>query len=329
MRSLRSTLPLLAALAMLAVLPRAGRAAEAGTVERIVAVVNNEVVLLSELKERASQIGQTIDDTGPPEARRKAEQQLRQVLDRLVDDLLVLQQATELKLAVEEAEVDRAIEEVKKNNNLTTEQFAEALGAQGYTLASYRKDLRKQLLRLKVINTAVRSHINLSDEDVKAFYEQTARRAGGHRTAHVRHVLVALPDGIDDRAREQRQRLAARVLEEARAGADFAKLALAYSDDAVTRDAAGDLGWLKEGEGLPEALSEVIFNMDVSEVRGPIRVPRGFEIVQLVEKKDGEVRPFAEVKDQIRQQLYGQQMEKQTTTWLTDLRKKAHIDVRL
>src|SRR5439155_26315990 len=132
--------------------------------------------------------GQTIDDSGPPEQQRKAQQQLRQLLDRMVDDALVLQQAGELKLSVEDAEIDRATEEVRKNNNLTAEQFNEALAAQGFTVPAYRKDMRRQLLRLKVLNNAVRSRISLSEEDVRAFYEQNARHAGGHRSARVRHV---------------------------------------------------------------------------------------------------------------------------------------------
>src|SRR5207302_9732977 len=119
-----------------------------------------EIILLSELKDRAAQLGQTIDDSGPPEQQRKAQQQLRQLLDRLVDDTLVLQQAGELKLSVEDAEIDRATEEVRKNNNLSAEQFNEALAAQGFTVPAYRKDMRRQLLRLKVLNNAVRSRIS-------------------------------------------------------------------------------------------------------------------------------------------------------------------------
>ena len=305
-------------------------AAEPVTVERIVAVVNNEIILLSDAKERAAQVGQAIDDTGPPEVRRKAEQQLRQVVDRMVDDALVLQSATELKLSVENAEIDRAIEEVKKQNNIDTDQFASALAQQGYTMEAYRKDLRKQLLRLKVINTAVRSHITITDEDIRSFYNQTVRKAGGKRSVHARHVLVSLTPGASDAVVAERRKRAGLVVEEARAGRDFAQLARTFSDDAATRDSDGDLGWLGESDGLPPALAEVLFAMDQSEVRGPVRTDRGFEVLQVLEKKESsDVKPLAEVKDQIRSQLYSQQIEKATTTWLTELRRKAHIDVRL
>jgi parvulin-like peptidyl-prolyl isomerase len=135
--------------------------------------------------------------------------------------------------------------------------------------------------------------------------------------------------GADEKAVEQRRRLATRVLEEARGGRDFAELAKTYSDDESTKNDAGDLGWVTAGEGLPENLSDVIFAMELKEVRGPVRTERGFEVVQVVERKEGDVKPFAEVRESIRNQLYAQQMEKQTQSWLADLRRKAHVDVRL
>lgn len=316
-------------LALFALLPAVASAAPV-TVERIVAVVNSEIILLSDARERGAAAGLTVDEKGNSTERRQAEQVLKPVVERMVEDVLVTQQASELKLTVEESEVDRAVEEVRKQNNLDLATFQQALAGQGYSMAAYRKDLRRQILRLKVINTAVRSHINVSDDEVKAFYEQNARQAGGHREAHVRHVLVKVPTGADEKETERLRRVAVRVVEEARAGKDFAELAKTYSDDEGTKADGGDLGWVKQGEGLPQLLEDVVFSMDqAKEVRGPLRTDRGFEVLQLLEKKEGDLRPFNEVKDQLRQQLYASQLEKQTQTWLNELRKKAHIEIRL
>ena len=307
-------------------LAAAGARADSVTIERVVAVVNAEVVLLSELHDKAAQMaGQRLDDAAP-----EAHKKLRQVLDRMVDDILVLQQASELKLAVEEAEIDKAIEEVKNANHLDNDGLKAALAEQGYTYPGFRKDMRRQILRLKVVNTAVRSRINVTDEDVKAFYEQTARQAGGrNRQAHIRHIQISVPAGASDKDVEARRQLALRVVEEAKGGADFAQLAKKYSDDTTTRDDGGDLGWLKEGEGLPEVMSELVFTMDqANEVRGPVRTDRGFEVVQFLERKDSDVRPLAEVKEQLRGQIYQQQMEKQTQSWVSELHKKAHVEMR-
>jgi peptidyl-prolyl cis-trans isomerase SurA len=283
------------------------------------------------VREKALQLGMpALEERGPAEARRRAEKQLRPVLDRMIDDALVLQQATELKLNVTDAEVTRGIDEIKKQNNLDDEQFIAALAQQGFTKESYHEEMRRQLVRLKVINTAVRSHINVTDEDVRAFYDQSSRKAGGKREAHVRHVLLTIPAGAAEKVVAERRLLGAKIVEEARAGKDFAELVKKHSEDEGTRDKAGDLGWLSDADGLAENLADVVFSMDKGEVRGPIRTDRGYEIVQVVERKESSnARPFDEVKDSIRQQLYGQQMEKQTQSWLQELKKKAHIDIRL
>jgi parvulin-like peptidyl-prolyl isomerase len=300
------------------------------SIERIVAVVNSEIVLLSEAKDRAALLGQPVDSRGNQAERRQAEAALKPLVEKMVEDILVTQQATELKLSVDEAEVDRAADEVMKQNHLDKETFAQALEQQHFTLANYRRDLRRQLLRLKVINTAVRSRINVSDEEVKSFYEQNARQSGSHRQAHVRHVLVAVPAGSDDKEVESKRQVAAKVVELARGGTSFAELAKSYSDDAATKADGGDWGWMKQGESSSQVLEDVIFTMDqVNEVRGPIKTDRGFEVIQLLEKKEGDYRPFNEVKEQLRQQLYTSQLEKQTQSWLNELKKKAHIEYRL
>jgi len=304
--------------------------AEPVVVERIAAIVNNEIILVTEVKDKAMQVGMQLpEERGPAEVRRRAEQQLRPVLDRMIDDTLILQQATELKLSVADSEIERGVEEVKKQNNLDEAQFVAALAQQGYSKASYYAEMRRQLLRLKVINTAVRSHISVTEEDIRAFYDSSVRKAGGKREARVRHVLLAVPAG-NDKAVAERRELGAKIVEEARAGKDFGELVRKYSNDDATKAKDGEIGWLSDGDGLPENLADVLFQMDKGEVRGPIRTDKGFEIVQVLEKKESSnARPLAEVKDQIRQQLYGQQMEKQTQTWLQELRKKAHIDIRL
>lgn len=316
-----------ASLALLAVTTPTDARAESVTIERVVAVVNGEIILLSELQDKAAQLvgGQRLDDSNP-----EGHKKLRQVLDRMVDDALALQQAGTLKLTVEEPEIDRAIDEVKASNKLDNESLKQALAEQGYTYASFRKDMRRQILRLKVVNTAVRSRINITDEDVRAFYEQSARQAGGsNRQAHIRHIQLTLSPSASEREIDAKRKQAMKIVEEARGGAEFTALAKKYSEDALTRDEGGDLGWLKEGEGLGPAMDEVVFSMDKpGEVRGPVKTDRGFELVQLIERKDGDVRPLSDVKEQIRNQLYQQQMEKQTQSWIAELRKKAHLEVR-
>jgi peptidyl-prolyl cis-trans isomerase SurA len=297
-------------------------------IERVVAVVNEEIVLDTELEQWAVPQMRGPTDLETPEGRKAFDELKRKSLDQLIDGRLVMQQAAELKLSVGPDEVDRAMEEVKHQNKLDDATFQEALKQQGFSPESYRKNLKRQILELKVLNTAVRSRVSVSDDEVKQFYQQNERQQAGEQTAHLRLILIAVPSDAPAADVERRRKVAVKVVELARQGKSFVELAKAYSDDELTKNDGGDLGWIGHGV-LQDQLDEVIVGMDVNDVRGPIRTARGWHVVQLVERKAGNLRPLEEVKDQIRKQLYDQQVEKASQAWIRELRKKAHIDIRL
>src|SRR5262249_13879121 len=158
-----------------------------------------------------------------------------------------------------------------------------------------RQDLKKQIIRLKVVSIAVRSRVSVSDDDVKTYYEQNVRATGVDRKVRASHIFIAIPDGATMPQVEQKRTFAADLVRKARAGEDFAKLARENSEDAATRKEGGDLGWFGKG-ALPAAVEEIVFAMEPGEVRGPIRAERGFHVIKLVDRKDEQVRPFNEVK---------------------------------
>jgi peptidyl-prolyl cis-trans isomerase SurA len=323
-RRLRGGGALVLALLIAALAPRL---ASAKVIERVIAVVNDEIVLDTELEQQA--VGQL---RAPPDldsaAGKKAwEEHKRKVLDSLIDSRLLSQQAGELKLTVTADEVDRALDEVKKQNQLDDAAFATALKQQGFTLETYKKNLKRQILELKVLNTAVRSRVSVSDDEVRTYYQQNARQIGGGDSVHLKQILITVPDGAPASLVEQKQRLAAKVVERARGGTAFAELARAYSEDEASKADGGDLGWVQKGS-LLDPLDEVIAGMDAGDVRGPVRSSRGFHVLLLVERKQGGLKPFDEVKEQLRKTLYDQQLDKATQSWLKELRKRAHLDIR-
>jgi len=304
----------------------APRGAEARTVEKIAAVVGENVVLASEVEEKAGPLLADVNKLPDPGKRSARATALRhEVLDRLIDDELILQQAVELKLSVTSEQIDASIEEIKKQNSIDDDQLREALRGQGMSMATYRADLKRQLLRFRVLNIAVGSRVNVSDEEVKAYYE---RHMKGAANVQVRasHVFIAIPDGADRAVVAEKQALANKILERAKTE-DFAKLAREVSDDAATRAEGGDLGYFGR-DMLPKPIEELVFSMKVGEIRGPVRADRGFHVIKLVERKEKGAKPLAEVQDDIRLQLRQKEMEKQTKTYLADLRKKSLVDIR-
>ena len=298
----------------------------ARVVERVVAVVNDEIILETELEQTAAAVYRG-PDPDSSEGRKQWEETKHKALDQMIDGKLVQQQAVELKLAVTPDEVDRAIQQVKDQNHLDDATFRQALEQQGFTIEGYRKTLRKQILELKVVNTAVRSRVTVSDDEVKTYYKQNEKLVAGDRQSHLRQILVAVPDKASDDDVATKKRVAAKVVELARGGTSFTELAKQYSDDDGTKSSGGDLGWVGKGV-LVDALDEAMAQMEPGDVRGPIRTDRGWVVLQMVERKSGDVKPYEEIKEQLRKQLYDQQVEKAQQSWLRELRKKAHVDVR-
>ena len=320
----------LAAVAVLSCAARLRRSQRRAVVERVVAVVNDEIILETELEQYARR-----NIAGPiptPREGKKAWDELkRKALDGMIDSRLVQQQAVELKLSVTPDEVDRAIEEVKEQNKLDDATFREALEQQGFTLEGYRKKLKKQILELKVVNTAVRSRVTVSDDEVQDLL-QAERAAAGRR----RSAVAPAPDpgrGPPDRASDAD--VAAQASGSPPRWSSWRAAAPASPswpsstrDDDGTKTSGGDLGWVGKGV-LVDALDEAMAAMEPGDVRGPIRTDRGWVVLQLVERKSGDMRPYDEIKEQLRKQLYDQQVEKAQQSWLRELRKKAHVDVRL
>ena len=303
----------------------------ANVLDRVLAVVNDEIVLDTEVLQatemEARQVLANVDRDSA-EGQRRYDELRRRVLDSQIEKVLIAQYAREQKVYVTEDEMRSELKDVVKNNNLNDEsQLREALKAQGMAWDAYSSMLRQQLLQLKVVNTAVRSRVTVGDDEVRAYYAQTVRQvAGDQLQVHIQQILIPVSKTAPATTIAEKRAKAAKAVEGARAGQDFASLCQKFCEDGAKGD--GDSGLISRSE-LPVELREVVTTMDPSDVRGPIRGDRGFYVVRLVEKKDAEVRPFEEVKETLRRQLYEQQVEKAVTAWLKELRRKAHVDVRL
>jgi peptidyl-prolyl cis-trans isomerase SurA len=312
--------------AALAAVAMGSVARAAHVVDRVVAVINDDIVLDTELDQTAAGMYRG-PDPDSPEGKKQWNETKRKALDSMIDGKLVQQQAAELKLSVTTDEVDRAVQQVKDQNHLDDATFRSALEQQGFTMDGYRKILRKQILELKVVNTAVRARVQVSDDEVKTYYKQNEKLVEGDRQSHLRQILVALPDRSSDPDVATKKRVAEKVTELARGGTSFAELAKQYSDDDGTKASGGDLGWVGKGV-LVDALDDAMQAMEPGDVRGPIRTDKGWVVLQLVERKAGDVKPYDEIKEQLRKQLYDQQVEKAQQAWIRELRKKAHVDIR-
>lgn len=303
---------------------------EAKVVERIVAVVNKDIILLSELNERVRPLLPQLRQIPDPTMRAQRKEELRrQLMQHMIDEKLIVQEARKLKLTVTDQDLDRAVADVMSKNNLTREELEAALTQEGKSISSYKNQiLRPQLMRMRVINVQVRNRVSVSEDEVRSLYQKNLRQLGVETKVRARHIFVAVQDSASPKQVAKRRGYALSLLKMAqKKGADFSELASKYSEDPVTKEDGGDLGEFGRGT-LPVAVEDVVFAMKKGEIRGPLRADRGFHIILLKERKESSARSFDEVKGQLKQQVYAKKLEKTTKAWLTEVRKRAHIDIK-
>ena len=295
------------------------RSAEAEVIERVVAVVNEDAIFLSELRRRASPFLERALAVPTAAGRMAAIEQLyTEVLDRMIQEELFIQAADEMQVTVSRAEVDRAIQNVRTQSQLSEEAFWQAVRAQGFAPEQYRADVRRQLLRLKVLNHRARGRVNITEEQVRERYDMLVARS--RRTAQfvAAQLFVAVATGAS-----------ATEVAEARGRAREARDGIESADDFW--DAGGvSLGTLSQGS-LAGPLEDALMGLDEGQISDVVRGPSGFHVFLLESRQtaSSNVPPYAQVRMQIYQQMMGQAMERQEELFVAELRRRALIDLRL
>jgi peptidyl-prolyl cis-trans isomerase SurA len=299
-------------------------------VERVVAVVNDSIILRSELETRlVPVIGEAQEIEDPRERERRIEKLRSQVLDEMINEELIVQAAEAAKIEVDSTEVQAALEEIKSSNNLDDASLAQALAAQGYTLANYKHDLRRQVMRLRAVNQLVAPKVNVTEEDVKARYDEMQRRSQSVSAVKLSHILFKLPEHPTEQQLAEAREKAAQAIARVRGGEDFSVVAAEVSDDVGTKDTGGELGYFQRGSMANPEWEPIVFSMEKGDVRGPVQGPQGLHVFHVTDVMTSTLKPFEEMKEQISRELRRREMDKQTQAWVEELRKKAYIDVKL
>lgn len=247
---------------------------------RIVAVVNDGVILQSEL-ERAIRITQgRLRERGikPP----AAEALQSQVLEQLILTHIQTQRAGQAGIKVNDTELNEAVERIAAQNKLTVPQFAAALQHDGIDFSSVRNQIRDEIMVHQLRQKEVDQHIVVTDQDINLFLADHANtdNATEYRLSH---ILVALPENADEKTRAAAKTKAEGLLKQLRSGADFAQLAIAHSDGQTALQ-GGDLGWRK-GPDLPTMFADLVPTLKLHQISGVIEGPNGYNIIELADKR--------------------------------------------
>jgi len=313
---------IIAAVLLLAPLPCA---AYAERISAIAAIVNDDIITTYELQKEASTLLKELERGGAQTEQTKVRLRVT-ALNRLIDKKLVVQKIKELDIKISEEELRQAIEDVKKQNNLSQEALVAALRTQGLTFDEYKSQLKEQLERLRLVSQEVRAKIQVGEREMLEYYEANLPRFSDDERFHARHIFLRIPKDASATDIKRIMVTAASVYQSAKSGADFGGLAKKHSDDPSGKD-GGDLGTFKKGEVLSD-FSEALEKLKPGEVSELIATTTGFHIIKLEERLSGKAKPFAEVKAEIEDLLYKSKSEERFNQWLADLRKGAAIEIR-
>ena len=251
--------------------------------DRVVAVVNDDIISGSELDTRLGRVREQLRQSGtappPPDALR------RQVLERLILRRLQLQIARNSGMRVDDESLNRTILRIAEQNELTLREFRDAVERDGHDFARFREEIRDDILIAEVRRRRVENQINISQRDIDDYIsmmESRGTEADRHRY-RIGHILIAVPDGASSEEIDEARGRAERVLEELRAGADFANMAVTHSDGQKALE-GGDLGW-RLASDLPTMLADAVLRLDTGAVSEPVRSASGFHLVKLVDRQ--------------------------------------------
>jgi len=250
----------------------------------IVAVVNNDVVLSSELDKAMNEIVRQLNEKGTPIPEHAV--LVKQVLERLVVDSLQLQIATDNGITVSDSMLNSEVQDLAKENGVTLTEFKDILERDGYSYSSFRENLRKQLIINQVRRQMVASRIKVSDQEVDNLMATLKASGQSDIEYHFSHILVAIPEAASPAEIQAAEQRADNILKRLRNGADFSEIAIAESDGQTALE-GGDIGWRSLGQ-IPNLFLESVETMQVNDVSDLIRSSGGFHIIKLLEKRGDE-----------------------------------------
>jgi peptidyl-prolyl cis-trans isomerase SurA len=287
-------------------------------IDRVVAVVNGDVIMMSELQEAI--VISRRDGRGAPDGTELE----RTTLNRLVDHRLQVQEARREKVEVTEDEVRSVIDDFVKRNGGDREKVEGQLQAQGVTWETLRRELRDQILAQRIRSRRVMRRATVTEAEVDRYLAQNRDKFEAGLKYHARHLAVPVDPSGTPAAWEQAKQEIESIAKALAGGGDFAELARTRGKD----PAGGDLGWLTRGE-LDAAFERPLLELRKGQVTAPIRSGAAYHLLQLEDREELTAERLADARQQVRDLLIQKKAQERLDEWLETLRRRALIAIRL
>jgi len=304
-----------------------GKARGGEVVDRIAAIVNDDIITLSKLNQSLRPWLLNIKKMGySPEKEKQMTSKAREnMLHQLINEVLTDQEIKRYKVRVSEKDIDAHIERIKKTRFLTEEELKETLSRQGLTLDEYRERLRKDILRVKLVNREVKSKVVITKEDIKAYYDNHKDVYGGKRQYHLRNIIKRVPENTADTFKKATRLKLEDVLKKLEVGRSFEALARTYSDSPLAAE-GGDLGVFSLDQLSPE-IQAAIKDKGIGEHTSILDTEQGFQIFYIQDIIKAKGKSLEEVSAEIQEKISKEIMNDKFKTWIMGLREHSHIKI--
>lgn len=297
----------------------------ADLVDRVVAVVNDDIITLTDLDKETSQFKAKVIEKAPADQVEAALKQMHDdVLNQIIENRLIAQEAERLGISISDEDFASAYQNLLDRNGVTREQFAEELTQNGMSVSYHKKLFREQMLQSKVVSYQVRSKIVVTENMIETYYTDKYTEKIDEDGYYLQQIGVDIKDGSREAAREQIERVRNLAL----AGTGFPDLAEKFSDLPSAAD-GGDIGMFKADE-MSESMRAVITSAPPNGITDIIETADGYQFFKVSAQKKGAVLtkiPYDVVKEEIRNNLFDQQFKEEYSKWMRELKKQAYIKI--
>lgn len=302
----------------------------AEVVDRIVAVVNDEIITLYELNAAFEPYLKNIENNYKGNDKGAVIKQTKDAFfQRMIDNILIEQEAkkTGVSAGVKDADVMAVLQDVITKQKMSMSDFLKSLEKEGTPIESVKKEIRSQLVRMRLLRREVKDKIIVSDKEIGEYYNKHREEYEGKESVRMKQLLLLLPPNADITIKTKMKNEALRLRGLIMSGESFDLLAAKYSQGPAAAQ-GGDVGFIERGTIIPE-VEAAAFSLPVEKVSEVIESSLGFHIIKVVDKKGAGLKPIAMVREEIKAKIEDEKLDKKFDEWISSVRAKSHIETRL
>jgi peptidyl-prolyl cis-trans isomerase SurA len=302
----------------------------AEVVDKIIAVVNDDIITLSDLNSAFEPVRKNIERTYKGSDKETIINQSKETfLQRLIDNMLIEQEAKKAgtSVTIKEEDVMNVIHDMLVKQKISMQDLLKNLEQEGSSIDAVKKEIKSQIIRMKLLKREVKDKIIVTDEEIGEYYNKHRQEYEGKESVRMKQIMLLLPYGANETVKNKIKKGALLLREMIMKGESFDLLAAKYSQGPAAAQ-GGDVGFIEKGTVIPE-VEVVAFSLPLEHVSEVIESSLGFHIIKVVDKKGAGLKPMAIVREEIKSKIEEEKLDKKYEEWISSIRAKSHIEIKL